>query len=491
MSYPMQPQLQPQLQPPQHPSHPSYLAHQQYNYPSPVLPPPSEKYPTANQFLNPGLFAEITDLTQRLTQTPPSLNQITALGFYSFLLQGIVEVKSPDGRTGPVSLFCIGIADPAAGKSSILKYYLSPFDDYFNAYNKQQEERTAKYQFEKKVWSKTEQRYINSLTKAIEREASAKNNEESSSKKTSKKTSLSAEAIRTLLEEHQQNKPTPPPPMPLAYQSDITPAAISKYIKENNTQSLGIFSPEAQEVIKNGLKNNSSIYNKGFSSEGTNKYRATRGDESHDIPITVVLLGQPMILDNAFGGDNNLLHGSGLAARCLFTYPTSNVGYRDYTNDTTNTDHQIQDDHDAQILEAHAALVKKWIAENSRRAMTGEPKVCLELSKDAKPYLMQLRQEIERQFGPGGRYADHHAHGSRFIELVLRIVGILHCVIYGLEGEFCSQHLSMQSTSSTASPPNTNASSAWFLRQRRMSSHSASIYRSCAVNISAFSQSVF
>lgn len=427
MSSPFQSQLR-------NPPNPSYFSPPQYNYPPFSLPTPSETYPTACQDPDQELFAQITTTTRRKTQTPLSLNIQAVLSAGAFLLQNLVEVASPDGRTTPVSLICIGSADPAVGKSSILKYYMSPVDDYLKAYNKQQKQQDAKYQFEEKVWRKTEQRYINRLTKALERKASAEKTSDSGRKKTTKKDPLSAETIRALLEEHQEKKPTPPPALPMAYLSDITSAAIPKFIKTHNLQSCAIISSEAQEFLKSDIKNNSYIMNKGFSGERVSRHLATRGDESYDIPITTLLFGQPAVIEKAFGGENNLLQGSGTISRCLFTSPISNVGYRDYSNASTNPGPQIQGA-DSQVLEAYSSLVKQWSDKNIRRTMTGEPKITLVLDTAANQYLQCYEQEVEFQKRPGGRYVEHPEHASRLGENGLRAAGIIHCLNNGLEGK--------------------------------------------------------
>lgn len=133
-----------------------------------ALPPPTDTYPTGFQG---DLFANIVQEVQSQTMAPLPLCIQAALGVGAFLLQGLIEVEAPDGRITPASLVIIGVADPAEGKSSILKHFMAPIDDYLDTFKEKNKAREAKYELDKEVWEKVRKSLVRDLANARLEEA--------------------------------------------------------------------------------------------------------------------------------------------------------------------------------------------------------------------------------------------------------------------------------------------------------------------------------
>ncbi|MBK1618583.1 hypothetical protein CKO42_09055 [Lamprobacter modestohalophilus] len=397
-----------------------------------VLPPPTLDYLIGCEGER---FADSVHEVQALTMAPLALCLQSALGVGALLMQGVGEVEAPDGRITPASLFLVGIAEPAEGKSSVLNYFLKPIEDALEADKDAQSAQREQYELDLEVWEQIRKRMVRDLAKARVEEALSERGAESEA--LLEALAPSAEELETALHKHLTQKPTPPRSIGLAIVSDITSAAFSTLIKEAQAKSIGIFTGEPQEFLSRGIKQDSSFLNKGYSGEKTTRYRANRGDESHDIPKTVLLLGQPAIIENAFGGEKNPLRDSGTVARCLFTFPPSTVGYRTYTTDVAS--HQAR-------IERFQDAYRRWVVElieiNRRHFVDGAARKRIRLCPQAQDVWFRLRADVEQATRPGGRYAQHRDHGQRIPEQVLRVAVVIHGYNQGLEGDISVATLS-------------------------------------------------
>lgn len=428
-------------------------------YQPPVLPWPSVDYPTVAQAHQSERFSLIVHAIQQRTKAPLSLCIQAALGVGSFLLQNLVEIQALDGQPTPAILHLIGIADPAEGKSSVMRYFLAPIEAYLEAANERANARKEDYALDLKVWEQTKDRHTKRLSKEMEKEDEMAVERASDASLTpaivdpqkphacidqrhlepSEPHDVQSPEVvrrRAILETRKRKKPTPPESFGMAILSEVTPAAIQKSIRDLGIDSLAIISAEAEEFLKSGIKTRSSILNKGWSLENTNKYLATRGDESNCTPITLILFGQPKIMEDTFGGDSSKLRHSGAVARGLFTYPPSTVGYRmDPHPHHGNAGFNTPTPDDSWILEDYRSWVTALLERNHNRHLHGTPKQGLRLSSEAQACWEQGRREVEEQLRPGGRYAEHKDHGNRLAEQWLRVAGVLHVYNHGLDGE--------------------------------------------------------
>lgn len=411
----------------------------------PVLPFPSSVYLTG---MAGELFNDIIHTYQQESKAPLTLCIQAALGIGAFLQQGLVELESPSGHTTSASLVLFAALEPAAGKSSVMDRFTSPINQFIDAHTAKHQKLVDEHIQEKEVWERTRKALMRKLSKAemdaavmlaeAETEAEEVKQEEvdvempteaeASSEIDDPKYQATIKRVKTLertLEKHESKAPPPPTTVGLGILSEATPAAITKFIKDNRLQTLAIISAEGEEFLSKGIKNQSSVLNKGFSGEKTSKQLVTRGDESHNAPITALIFGQPYIMEKAFGGDNNRMRGTGTLSRCLFTCPPSNIGYQHHWS--TNSTNYFQPNVDGPATEKNYHL---WAAElldqNVKLFESGGSRRRLKLSKNALDMWYQGRAELDIQLRPGGRYEQFRDHGNRLPEQWLRVALVIH-----------------------------------------------------------------
>lgn len=413
--------------------------------PPPVLPLPSSLYLTGTAG---ELFNDIIHTYQQESKAPLTLCIQAALGIGALLQQGLVELESPSGHITSASLILFAALEPAAGKSSVMDRFTAPISDFIDAHTAKHQKLADEYAQENEVWERARKALIRNLSKAeteasellavAETEAEEEKQEEGyfelppeaevSSEIDNPEYQATLKRIKVLkhaLKKHTSKAPSPPAPVGLGILSEATPAAITKFIKEKRIQSLAIISAEGEEFLSKGIKNQSSVLNKGFSGEKTSKQLATRGDESHNAPITALIFGQPYIMEKAFGGDNNRFRGTGTLSRCLFTCPFSGIGYLHRSSvESTN---YFQTNVDGPTTEKKYHLwASELLDQNVRTFESGASRRRRKLSKDALDMWYQGRAELDIQLRPGGRYEQFRDHGSRLPEQWLRVALVIH-----------------------------------------------------------------
>lgn len=440
---------------------------------STVLPPPSKVYLMWGWR---GLFSDIIRTVETQTNAPISLCIQAALGIGAFLQQGLIELESPSGHITSPSLLLFGVLEPASGKSFVMDKFTAPITEFIDAHTQKTQALAEKYDTERGLWEQVRKRLLRDLSKAEteaavqaaeagedddEQDAEDENGDEpeATESETAQKAEASEEIdnprhqttvkklknLRLALKNHLKKAPSLPPSIGLGILSDATPAAIPKFIKDNRIQSLAIVSAEAEEFLSKGIKNQSSILNKGFSGEKTSKHLATRGDESHHIPITAIIFGQPHIMEKAFGGENNRMRGTGTISRGLFTYPTSSIGYQYTRLEGTlfSSSWSLQPVDSQDIEERYRQWATKMLNTNLDHSESKASRKRLKLSREALDMWYRGRAELDIELRPEGRYAAFRDHGNRLPEQWLRVALVIHGYNHHEQDEVSAETLKM------------------------------------------------
>jgi hypothetical protein len=389
------------------------------------------------------LFNDIIHTYQQESKAPFTLCVQAALGIGAFLQQGLVELESPSGHTTPASLLLVAAVEPAAGKSSVMDQFTAPINEFIDTHIAKHRKLADEHIQEKELWERTRKALMRKLSKAETEADELLAEAEVSSEIDGPKYQAKNKRVKILthaLKKHTSKAPPPPATVGLGILSEATPAAITKFIKDNRIQSLAIISAEGEEFLSKGIKNQSSVLNKGFSGEKTSKQLVTRGDESHNAPITALIFGQPYIMEKAFGGDNNRMRGTGTLSRCLFTCPFSTIGYQHRSSiDSTN---YFPPNVDGPATEKNYHLwASELLDQNVKVFESGASRRRLKLSKDALDMWYQGRAELDIQLRPGGRYEQFRDHGNRLPEQWLRVALVIHAYNQREHDEISAQTL--------------------------------------------------
>lgn len=420
------------------PSHSPYA----YTHRPPALPAQGDDYHVGPEG---SPFDAITEAITKEAQAPDLLSIQAALGAMSLVLQDQVRVERPnDGASLPVSLIIIGVARSGERKSTVMNAYMEPIHAYWARERERTQKAKAQYDSRLTVWNKTRSKLMNDVSKADAARLRAKARKDSADLGAA---ALAYQQANDALQLHMEDKPTAPLPINIGILSDVTPQAISKFIKENHVRSLGIMTAEGEEFLSNGIKQQSSILNKGYSGEATNRYRAGEGEQSYDIPITTCIFVQPEVAHNAFSGPKNLMRATGTLARTLFAYPASTQGTRFLNKDEISVEkfvaNLLQDNESYQdtqkIKEKYCQWITKRLAHSS--SASTEKMSLLTLKKEAQALWYQAFNECEMHMQPGNRYEAFTDHASKLPDQWLRVAAIIHSYNHATSGEISTETL--------------------------------------------------
>ncbi|NNA82491.1 DUF3987 domain-containing protein [Pseudomonas lactis] len=210
-----------------------------------------DSYPSLSQF--PLLDAAINE-AQANIQAPRGLIQNAALTAISVVLQGLVDIRKPNGQVAPTSLMLLAIADSGERKSTVENVFLKPI----RAFQAKQGEEVKESQSVWKVKYDTWMVRRNGVLKAIMKKASK---------------GLSADEEEKVLLALEKEAPAKPKEFKILYE-DSTSEALFHGMYEN-LPAAGLISSEGGGVLEGRAFNDLSKQNAIWSGDSITIDRKT------------------------------------------------------------------------------------------------------------------------------------------------------------------------------------------------------------------------
>ena len=217
---------------------------------------------------------------------------------------------------------------------------------------------------------------------------------------------------------------TPEPALPRLIVDDATSEKLGAMLAEQGGRIAsmspegGVFDLMAGLYSKNGMPQ-FGVYLMGHAGDDLRVDRISRKGEHVKRPaLTMGLAIQPTVLEGLL--ENSAFRGRGLLARFLYSLPESRIGSRKIEPaPVPESVNQAYHDVVWRLCEL------PWEPDQSQ---------CLLLAGDAWVLLRQFMQELEPELGAGGELDSAQDWGSKLAGAVVRIAGVLHCVIHA-DGE--------------------------------------------------------
>jgi hypothetical protein len=320
-------------------------------------------------------------------QASPAIIGQSLLAAAALVTQSLADVEI-DGRSIPLSIFAITIADSGERKSAVDRIVLSEI-------RKRESQRHMEYRIKMKLWRAAQQRQ--------------KPVSENSKKHPQTKGSQAVEDAE------------PAPGIILI--EEPTFEGIFKFFAKG-AHFLGLFSDEGGRLT-GGYAMNSENRGKtvsGFSELWDAKplTRARSGDEFDRIEgkrLSIHLMMQPIVAQGLVS--DKLMIGQGFIARTLLVKPAPLAGTRTYRHFNPAESREIILFHDKmrEKLDFDLPLSKDTLA-------VLRPRI-VKLSPEAFEQYKLYHDDIEVECGPAGRYLDIKATASKSAEHAIRIAGVL------------------------------------------------------------------
>lgn len=355
--------------------------------------PPPAPYPL-------GELGEIlgaaADSMKRVIQAPDAICGASVLAAASLAAQALADVEI-DGRTIPLSLWLLSVAESGERKSAV-----------------DSEVMRAAREWEKELASQYEEHQLEHRAAVAEWQARA---EAAKSEAKKQKGAGLAGALVNLGEE------PPAPIVPRVTAADFTAEGLYKLLAVG-LPSVGVFTDEAAVVFgghgmsDEAIRRTAGLLCKLWDRGELDRIRAGDGaTKLYGRRLAMHLMAQPVIAERALSDD--VLSGQGFLARCLLAWPQSTAGSRSYLAES------LRDDPDLLRLSHCLGALHRMplpLAEEQRQEL--QPRR-LHLTADAKRAWVQLHDGIERGIAEGGRYSTVRPWASKAAEQALRIAGVL------------------------------------------------------------------
>lgn len=355
--------------------------------------PPPAPYPLSE--LGEVLGAAACSL-KRVIQAPDAICGASVLAAASLAAQALADVEI-DGRTIPLSLWLLSVAESGERKSAV-----------------DTEVMRAAREWEKELASGYELEQLEHRAAVTEWQARV---EAAKSEAKKQRGAGLADALVNLGQE------PPAPIIPRVTAADFTAEGLYKLLAVG-LPSVGVFTDEAavvfgghgmsDEAIRRTAGSLCKLWDRGEldrirSGDGATKLYGRR--------LAMHLMAQPVIAERALSDD--VLSGQGFLARCLLAWPQSTAGTRSYLEQS------LREDGDLNRLAHRLGVLHRMplpVAEGQRQEL--QPRR-LHLTPDAKAAWVQLHDGIERGISEGGRFATVRPWASKAAEQALRIAGVL------------------------------------------------------------------
>lgn len=329
----------------------------------------------------------------RVVQAPDAVIGASLLAAASLAAQPHANVHV-DGRTSPISLWHVTIAESGERKSAVDNWALQ-------AHREAERESGATFHSDMIAY-KAEKRAYDLAVKRAEK---------------SKDAAVIRAEIRRL------GPPPDAPLLPFLLVGEPTTEALHKLLIDGRG-SVGLFSDDAGEFIgghamsaEHRTKTAASLSRLWDKGE-FDRIRVGDGASKHYGKRTALhLLLQPVIAENVLSDD--MLTKQGFLARCLLAWPPTRAGNRPYVETDLSGDPAL-----AIYWRRMRALLDRQppLRPDTRNEL--EPRR-LGLDRDAKALFVQLANGIEATMAPDGSMAQVRAWASKGSEQALRIAGVL------------------------------------------------------------------
>jgi hypothetical protein len=355
--------------------------------------PPAEPYPLAElgDVLKPAAEA-----IRRVIQAPDAVIGGSLLAAASLAVQAQADVHI-DGRTIPLSLWLLSVAESGERKSAVDGEAMQAARAY--------ERELSKAYGEDCVRHASDLAEYEARRDAIRSDAKSKKGE-------------------GLADKLQGLSAAPPAPLlPRVTAADFTAEGLFKLLGAGRP-SIGAFTDEAalvfgghgmtKETVMRTAGTLCKLWDRGEldrvrSGDGASKLYGRR--------FALHLLAQPVIAERALSDD--VLAGQGFLARCLLAWPEGTAGTRTYQAESLRDDPAMQR-LSAVLLHRHRLALP--LADGERQELAPR---ALRLGADAFAYWRTVHDTVEQQCGLGGRFAQVKPWASKTAEQALRIAGVL------------------------------------------------------------------
>ena len=334
----------------------------------------------------------------RELQTPDALTGMTILTALSTSLQGLIDVRLPNGLERPVCLNIAVIANSGERKSGLERIFLQAIHDHDEEAIKEYNVDTERYTADLAYWHAIEKGLASRIRKLTARGESTEEAKES-------------------LTRHIAAKPVKPRQRRIHYLNATFRAVLEAL--NGDGESIAFISDEGQVLLKSGAFQQLGMLNKGWDGARSLPIDRAHGETliARNPRVSISMMIQDDILMDYLDQKGKVSRGSGHWARYLFAWPESTQGTRFIRHLTPQW----------YYLPLFTKRMKEVLAQRDERIKQGRSdRILLKFSSEADDRWIELTNTIEEMIQPNDTFYEIRDASSKAMEIVGRIAALFH-----------------------------------------------------------------
>lgn len=255
----------------------------------------------------PEAFQDPLRETVAIVQSPPEMVFSSMLPVAAVACQGLIDVQRKERLVGPVSINTNVVSSSGARKSAIDSKLTVPLKEFDRLQREKHQNACIHYEADFKAWQTREKAVCDQIRKA-ERDG---------------------EDVTELTQRHKQlylNKPTKPTLRRILIK-DTTVAGLQKALS-GNAASIGLFAPEAGDLINGRTFSDRGLWNEIWDGGIIQVDRANKTFVIEDARASMSIMIQPGLFDKFMKNKGSESRESGFWSRFFITRPPSWEGIR-------------------------------------------------------------------------------------------------------------------------------------------------------------------
>jgi hypothetical protein len=329
-----------------------------------------------------------------ITQAPEPMVCQAILSAVSVSLQGGIDIEMPFGKTCPVTLNCVTVAESGERKTGLLTLTTQGIKSFQKKSLKKYKKEVERYQIKFGVHKKK--------TALIEKKVSLDDEKQY------------AEMVDELLE-HQKLAPVKPK-LPLLLFEDSTLEALLSSLTKHIPNGY-LYTSEGGIILNSRLMSNTPYLNSIWSGDDVTVNR--KSEDSYTLEyarLGVNIMIQWSALERYLKNNKDDVRGNGWLSRLIFSAPDTNCGYRQVNGiECTREGLNAYNDRLYHLLSETAELDDYTC------------KKVVRFSDDAKRIWFDVYNDIEFKMRPDGMYFYAKDHASKLPENIARVAALIHC----------------------------------------------------------------
>lgn len=351
---------------------------------------------------NSPLFNSAVSEVITITQAPPPLTYSAAFAAISVAGQGVVDMITPVGQLGAVSLSLLVIAESGDRKTTVEGFFTKGIKSFDKVSFETRQEELKKYTLKLRLHKK----------KGRDIEASIDVNDEKKSN----------QIVEELIA-HEKKRPAKPK-SPILLCEDVTVESLLSDLGENIPNAF-LFTSEGGVVFKGRGLSNTSVINSLWSGSDVRINRKVEGHTMVKNPrLTMYIASQSSAFKEYIKKSTDDIVGNGFTARLLFCDPPSTCGSRFTSGIRYSCDN----------IDAFNQRVVELLTE-SAELEDYTVKKTLSFSDKAKDIWLDVCNDIEMKQGSTEIFHNAKGHASKLMENISRVAALFHCFEHSVDDD--------------------------------------------------------